>query len=265
MLPRSLTIPTGKAASACSYAYRDARRGSVDGAELLSAWPDGSGLPQVPESDILYLLNEKWYGPSEDEESEIGSLHRLTDGSSASTSSYQPADSSGSSSSDSRFRSWQSSGSSDSSTQAHQSPSSGSGYSSSLAARRSHSHTTPDRGLSSAHKPVFTKPVQPSTPPSESTHRNGAPKSFAQHWSPDGKQPAQVYSPPKPSLLDTLGTWTQRMTLFSSQRKQPLSPILSPVKQLPSPTANELSFQHKASQQLQQSPQRSPSLSLIHI
>lgn len=49
------------------------------------------------------------------------------------------------------------------------------------------------------------------------------------------------------------------MTLFSSQRKQPLSPILSPVKQLPSPTANELSFQHKASQQLQQSPQRSPS------
>ena len=60
MLQIPVAIPSGKAATACSYAYRDARRGSVDGAEPLSNWADGSGLPQVPASDVLYLLNEKW-------------------------------------------------------------------------------------------------------------------------------------------------------------------------------------------------------------
>ncbi|KAK9833047.1 hypothetical protein WJX74_005456 [Apatococcus lobatus] len=256
MLQSPVAIPNGKAAPACSYAYRDARRGSVDGAEPLSAWADGSGLPQVPESDILYLLNEKWYGPSEDEDSETGNSQRLTDSSLASTSSYQPADSSGSSSSESRSRYWHSSGSSDSSAQAHSSPSPGSGYSS-LAARRAHKSSTPDRALSSAQKPVSTKSVHASTPASESTHRNGAPKAFVHRWSPDGKHFAQVYTPPKSSLLGSLGTWTQRMTLFSSQRKQPLSPVVSPAKHEAS-SPHEVPLRRKQSQQPRASPRGSP-------
>ena len=43
-----------------NYADRDARRGSVDGAELLAPWAGGDLLPQVREDDVLDLLNEKW-------------------------------------------------------------------------------------------------------------------------------------------------------------------------------------------------------------
>ena len=53
---KPVTIPQAPA-----YGYRDARRGSVDGAEALAvAWAEGLGLPQVPESDVLALLNDKW-------------------------------------------------------------------------------------------------------------------------------------------------------------------------------------------------------------
>ncbi|KAK9867733.1 hypothetical protein WJX84_001421 [Apatococcus fuscideae] len=103
---KPVTIPQAPA-----YGYRDARRGSVDGAEALAvAWAEGLGLPQVPESDVLALLNDKWYGPAGAGYSDASSLQRITDSSSASTSSNLPYESEASSSSDSRSKFWPQSG-----------------------------------------------------------------------------------------------------------------------------------------------------------
>ncbi len=58
MLYTPVAIPPAKAGP--SYAYRDARRGSLEGSELLAPWPEGPALPRVLEGDVLLLLNEKW-------------------------------------------------------------------------------------------------------------------------------------------------------------------------------------------------------------